>query len=407
MRIAHIFLVLAFTFPSCCGAQGAKIDWLGDLNYLASELPKKHVNLFAVLTEKDFNASIDSLRKTMEKRSDIGVTVEMMRIVTSVGDGHTAMIPDTKNYRFLPLSFHWFPDGVYVVAAGPAHESAFGAKVLRVGSMQTDEILSGLRKILSHDNESQFKNMAANLFGTVELLVGIGAINDGNEIELELIKNDKPITMKCRSHGVDEISRIQWTKRTGATPIYQQKGQLDHWNDWLADSHTLYFKYNRCQNRAAFDKLVAGTAGFIQKNDVQNFVLDLRDNPGGDSSIFPPLLKLVKGNKNLNQKNRLFVIIGRRTFSSAVLNAMDMKQTNATFVGEPTGGRPTHFGEVKTMTLPSSKLQVSFSTKYFRTIKDADPDSLVPDVMIEMTVDDWLAGRDPVLEKALELSGSR
>ena len=42
----------------------------------------------------------------------------------------------------------------------------------------------------------------------------------------------------------------------------------------------------------------------------------------------------------------LFVIIGRRTFSAAQ-NTVNMieKNTNATFVGEPTGSRPNFVGE--------------------------------------------------------------
>jgi len=38
---------------------------------------------------------------------------------------------------------------------------------------------------------------------------------------------------------------------------------------------------------------------------------------------------------------------------------------------------------------------------YFRMIADADPPALDPDVRIAATLDDALAGRDPVLEAAL------
>ena len=40
--------------------------------------------------------------------------------------------------------------------------------------------------------------------------------------------------------------------------------------------------------------------------------------------------------------------------------------TEAIFIGEPTGGRPNHFGEVKSFNLPNSGLSVRYSTKYFR-----------------------------------------
>ena len=94
-------------------------------------------------------------------------------------------------------------------------------------------------------------------------------------------------------------------------------------------------------------------------------------------------------------------MIGRRTFSSAILNAIDLKkQTPAIFAGEPTGGKPNHYGEVQMFRLPQSGLMVTYSVKYFRVIED-DPDSLVPDLLIEPRISDYLNKADPVLETVL------
>jgi hypothetical protein len=76
------------------------------------------------------------------------------------------------------------------------------------------------------------------------------------------------------------------------------------------------------------------------------------------------------------------------------------KKTQAVFYGEPTGGKLNHYGEIKYLTLPFLKLTVSYSTKYFKYIEGDEP-SLAPDVSIELTLDDYLALRDPVLEAIL------
>ncbi|MFW5827416.1 MAG: hypothetical protein ACOCU4_04955 [Alkalispirochaeta sp.] len=58
------------------------------------------------------------------------------------------------------------------------------------------------------------------------------------------------------------------------------------------------------------------------------------------------------------------VIIGRDAFSFAVLNAITLKQeAGAQFVGEPSGGRPNHYGEVKMFELPNLGRTVQYSTK--------------------------------------------
>ena len=95
------------------------------------------------------------------------------------------------------------------------------------------------------------------------------------------------------------------------------------------------------------------------------------------------------------------MLIGRRTFSSAILNALDMKkQTAALFAGEPTGGKPNHYGEVQSFKLPRSGLAVTYSVKYFKVI-DGDPDSLVPDIRVPLNFAEFRAGKDPVLERVL------
>jgi hypothetical protein len=76
------------------------------------------------------------------------------------------------------------------------------------------------------------------------------------------------------------------------------------------------------------------------------------------------------------------------------------KKTEAVFYGEPTGGKPNHYGEIETLTLPYLKLGVSYSTKYFQFVEGDDP-CLTPDVLVELTLDDYRALRDPVLDAIL------
>src|SRR5205807_1833226 len=98
-----------------------------------------------------------------------------------------------------------------------------------------------------------------------------------------------------------------------------------------------------------------------------------------------------------NRKGSLYILIGRPTFSSAILNAARLRnETAAILAGKPTGGKPNHFGEVKTFELPNSHMQVSYSTKHFHPFKD-DPNTIVPDLLIEPTMADYVKGADPVL----------
>ena len=78
-------------------------------------------------------------------------------------------------------------------------------------------------------------------------------------------------------------------------------------------------------------------------------------------------------------------------------NAIDFrKQTNAILVGEPIGERPNSYSENDEMTLPNSRIVVSYSTRYYQFL-DEDVAAVMPDVRIDPSWPEWMAGRDSVL----------
>ena len=140
---------------------------------------------------------------------------------------------------------------------------------------------------------------------------------------------------------------------------------------------------------------------FVDNHETEKFIFDIRLNGGGNSSIAESLIDELKDNEQINQKGKLYVCIGRNTFSSAILNAITLrKQTDAIFIGEPTGGKPNHYGEVRNLILPNTGLTISYSTKYFKETEGNEP-SFYPDIEIELSSADFFARRDPVLEEIL------
>ena len=72
------------------------------------------------------------------------------------------------------------------------------------------------------------------------------------------------------------------------------------------------------------------------------------------------------------------------------------------WVGEPSGSPPNEYGEIKDFTLPNSKIDVQYTTKYFRLLPNSDPQTLEPDLPVHRSIADFLSGRDPVLDMALK-----
>jgi hypothetical protein len=135
-------------------------------------------------------------------------------------------------------------------------------------------------------------------------------------------------------------------------------------------------------------------------------IIDLRRNAGGNTFLHRPLLLGLIRNEKINQRGKLFVIIGRNTFSAA-MNASTMIEdyTNAIFVGEPTGASPNFVGETTLVTLPHSQLQFSISDLYWQTSWPMDHRHwIAPRLYIPPSFAAYRINRDPALEAILAYS---
>ena len=79
-----------------------------------------------------------------------------------------------------------------------------------------------------------------------------------------------------------------------------------------------------------------------------------------------------------------------------------MEKAGIRLVGEPPGGGLNIYGDVDVVTLPASKIVVLVSGRYHERAPGDTRLALTPDVPVEVSWDDYLAGRDPVLDAALE-----
>lgn len=75
---------------------------------------------------------------------------------------------------------------------------------------------------------------------------------------------------------------------------------------------------------------------------------------------------------------------------------VNIRENEVTIVGEPTGGKPSSYGNVIRFKMPNSKIKFSLSTKKFiRPNENIDEDSLYPDVEVSTTIEDIIKGEDP------------
>ena len=101
---------------------------------------------------------------------------------------------------------------------------------------------------------------------------------------------------------------------------------------------------------------------------------------------------------------KVYGLVGEATYSSAIINAVELVDAGGVLAGSPTSGSVNHFGSTGSFTLPNSGIRVSCSSKYIDlgTLLEAglgaQVEPLVATVRVEQTLDDYLAGRDTLVD---------
>ena len=187
-----------------------------------------------------------------------------------------------------------------------------------------------------------------------------------------------------------------------APPLHEQRPSDNYWLTLVEESRTLYLQYRRCQNGSESLASVADRAfGLLDRGAADRLVVDVRHNGGGDSQVDDHLIDGIRSRSAWRQRGRLDCLTSGETFSSGMWTADDMRNLGAVLVGSPTGGKPNSYGNVSTLQLPNSLLQVGYSTRYYQLISGSDPPWLAPELAVDETIADLRAGRDPLLDAAV------
>lgn len=384
--------------------------WQLDVDSFARQLTELHPNPFARIPRSRFDSEVASLRAEVSSLSDAAVVVGLMRILALVGDSHTTIdLRSFTGFRQLPLRFEWFADGIFIIGATEEYREALGLRLVRIGGAPVEAAIEALREVIPYENESWLRFSLVSTMTIPEILEAQNLVADASRIPLELTGADgRSVQIEVPAAPRQTLELLEAGPPPEARPLYRQRLDENYWLVFLEPSQTLYVQYRRASDGGPepFSQFAARIVERLDAGPVRALVLDLRSNTGGNSGLMEPLLVALESRPDWSSGEGLYTIIGRATFSSALMNALDLKgRTRALLVGEPTGGKPNHYGQVSSFNLPTSGIRVFHSTRFFR-LSATDPPSLEPDVGVEIRSQDYFEGRDPVLETVLRFVGS-
>ncbi|KAF7785531.1 hypothetical protein PRUB_a4206 [Pseudoalteromonas rubra] len=381
--------------------------WRHDLQYLAAEIRRLHVSAFHRMSEQAFAHKVAQIDKRIPALRDQQIVFELMQLLGMLENGHNFIIPawgKAGNYQQLPVQFYLFEEGLFIVAADPDYQHFVGMQVLTIGNTPALQALAKTGEVNPRDNNMQQAWLGPYYLSLAPVLQGLGIIEHSNEIA---------VTVRGHDQQTQQLVLTPRTMQFNGFPKLprQHPHSGPYWSKLLSEHKALYVNFNAVHERQdvsldAFnqqlrERLLAGQA--------EHFILDLRDNSGGNGFLLPSTIATAVLFEALKPDGKLMILTGRNTFSAGHDLLMGIsKLTSAVVVGEPSGTRPNAIGEAGWFTLPYSG-QIGVISSQFHQ-QGAAEDSRVwvaPDLPVALTAKDYFSGKDAVLEAALTgLSGT-
>ncbi len=135
----------------------------------------------------------------------------------------------------------------------------------------------------------------------------------------------------------------------------------------------------------------------LSTNTVRTLLIDLRNNTDGNNTLYDPIIEVIQKHPTINQQDRFFILTSHTTFSAGINFLDDLNYlTNGTFIGEPTGAGPNHYGDAQMIRLPHSGIFFFLSTRKWNGNDTSDASkTILPDIPIKYYFTDYIREHDP------------
>ncbi len=369
------------------------------------ELDKKyynesmHLDFYFLHSKKELNNFINTFLKNNKINDDYDFFYFMNCIIKYMSghiDAHTRLIMSNNNNAY-PLSIQSINNKLYVTRC--SEEKYSYSELLEINNVSISKITEELEKCTSYGTTNWFFNRLHSDLNDKNILLSLPSIkNNAKYIEYKTSKGI--IKYEINKDYSKELTIIR----------------KEDFKQFQIKDNILIFKYPKCTNKFIPD--IKKIKNLIHDNNIKIFILDLRGNSGGKSSLIEPLIKYLK-----HTRLKLVTLVNKSVFSSGRMAAINMLKIGSKIVGQGIGTPINCFGYIfGNGELPNTKFTFNFSRVYWYEDKKRhiikgiytkkklhkfpksffEPKYLEIDYYINLTIDDYKSEKDVMLEKCCD-----
>jgi len=419
------------------------------LDFVVSKIQNAHPKALEGIPSEVQQAMSEAREKITASLNQHELFFVLAEMLASLHDAHSFIEvkkENLENYFFIDLPFVWLEDGIVITK--DTEYLRRGDLILDIAGKKENEIMNGLRRIISTENNYHIKATVTEKLIRNDFLKQLGLLDKKNKVQLKIERSGKTqkVVLPLGSRG-SEVSQRQWFGYT-----IESKQSLG------------IFYLDRCDYSAEYALAVKNFFEEVAQEKTRTIVIDLRQNIGGNiiagiefmryfkqdyrsfsvdqrrsaefdkqyqnfvSGQFLQLLQafeidiekdhfIIPGmaiktamqslliepeiKDNLRFDGNIYTLISPVTFSSGNLFATLMKDNNlGKVIGEPTGNAINMHGQELSFEIPGTPFRLNLASSLNVRADESKPNesALFPDVAVPTRRGHILEGRDAQIE---------
>ena len=453
MRFTFILIfTVSFTFFARGQNNFSKEDVLEDLQFLRSSLEEAHYNLYAYTSKEEFNQNFEKVKESINKDSLslLETTSFLQAVISKANNGHTEIpFPGSVyiDYAYsggtlFPLELA-FEDDKAIIRKNWSDNEAIEtcSEILSINDKPMDEVLQQIFPLISAERD-YFKLTKLELFSFPRLYWQ--AFGQQDSFKVEIKQNGE-----VQNHIIKSVSVIDGYEKK-RDEIFSQDRKLE-----IFDNSAYLKPGNFGGNVEQFRRFIDSSFVEINKANLSNLIIDLRNNLGGDNSFSDYLVSYIadrpfrwyskftlrtsaflkdhvrknydttqvfwksvlshedgtvytyefeKYNPQPEEKRfmgEVYVLVNRQSHSQSAVTAAQIQDYNfGIIVGEETGDYPSLYASQFQYNLPNTGIPVKVSKGYIVRVNGSTIEQgVIPDIMIK---DHLLDESDEILNGLLK-----
>lgn len=358
-----------------------------------------HPGFYFFHTKKELEQKIENqLVKDKYDQYDLCYVMNsLIKFMLSKYDSHTKVLFSKR--RYLPIELKIVDNEVYIINVSLKFSKFKAWKVLEINEVIVNKLLEEIEKTCCYSTDEYLRTRQASILEDIDMLRTLPSI-DSTTFKFKFLVGDG----EQREVISFDINNLDDELEENFLP---ENYSYEIVNDCVV------IHYNSCRDKDKMEELIKK----ISKIQVDKYIIDLRYNGGGDSSIIRPLIEFLKGKK-------VVALINEYVFSSGRMALVELKKIGAYVIGTNISTSLNAFGNNPSeYKIDGTELIVKRSSNYFLYDSDyncesfsknnffeyfkdkkelLEPVFIEPDLEVKETVNDIVTRRDRQMMAAFQ-----